>query len=66
MTMEKPFDFEKALERLNDIVKTMESKALPLQEGIALFEEGSSLIKKLESALQEAEKKIEDLIKVEK
>jgi len=65
MTMEKPFDFEKALERLNEIVKIMESKALPLQEGIALFEEGSALIKKLESALQEAEKKIEDLIKVE-
>jgi exodeoxyribonuclease VII small subunit len=49
--MEQPFDFEKALERLNEIVKTMESKALPLQEGIALFEEGSALIKKLEGAL---------------
>jgi len=62
----KPFNFEKAMERLNDIVKTMESKALPLQESIALFEEGSSLIKQLEGALSDAEKRIENLIKVEK
>jgi len=66
MIMDKPFDFEKALERLNEIVKTMESKALPLQEGIALFEEGTSLIKKLEGALSDAEKRIESLIRVEK
>jgi exodeoxyribonuclease VII small subunit len=64
--MEQPFDFEKALERLNEIVKTMESKALPLQEGIALFEEGSTLIKKLEGALSDAEKRIESLVKVVK
>ena len=64
--MEQKFDFEKALERLNEIVKIMESKALPLQEGISLFEEGSSLIKKLEEALSDAEKRIESLIKVEK
>jgi len=62
----KPFNFEKAMERLNDIVKTMESKALPLQESITLFEEGSSLIKQLEGALSDAEKRIENLIKVEK
>jgi len=62
----KPFNFEKAMEHLNDIVKTMESKALPLQESIALFEEGSSLIKQLEGALSDAEKRIENLIKVEK
>jgi len=60
----KPFDFEKAMERLNEIVKTMESKALPLQESIGLFEEGSSLIKQLEGALSDAEKRIENLIKV--
>ena len=64
--MEQPFDFEKALERLNEIVKTMESKALPLQEGITLFEEGSALIKKLEGALSDAEKRIESLVKVVK
>jgi exodeoxyribonuclease VII small subunit len=64
--MEQKFDFEKALERLNEIVKIMESKALPLQEGISLFEEGSLLIKKLEEALSDAEKRIESLIKVEK
>ncbi len=64
--MEQKFDFEKALERLNEIVKIIESKALPLQEGISLFEEGSLLIKKLEEALSDAEKRIESLIKVEK
>jgi exodeoxyribonuclease VII small subunit len=66
MIMEQSFDFEKTLDRLNEIVKLMESKVLPLQEGIALFEEGSVLIKKLETALSEAEKKIASLIKVEK
>jgi exodeoxyribonuclease VII small subunit len=64
--MEKEFDFEKGLERLNEIVKTMESKVLPLQEGIDLFEEGSALIKKLEATLKDAEKRIEKLTKVEK
>jgi len=64
--MSQPFDFEKTLERLNEIVRLMESKALPLQEGIALFEEGSNLIKKLETALQEAEQKIASLVKIDK
>ncbi len=64
--MDKEFNFEKALERLNEIVKTMEAKALPLQEGINLFEEGSALISQLEKALNEAEKRIESLIKVDK
>jgi exodeoxyribonuclease VII small subunit len=43
----------------------METKVLPLQEGIDLFEEGSILIKKLENALKDAEKRIDGLIKVE-
>ena len=64
--MEINIDFESLMARLDEIVKKMESKVLPLQESISLFEEGSKIINKLETALSTAEKKIESLITINK
>lgn len=55
--------FEKSLERLEEIVSEMEGKKLSLDEMIAKFEEGQSLIKFCSKKLNEVEKKIEMLIK---
>ena len=55
---EKKADFETRLKRLEEIVEKMENQTLPLEESIALFEEGQKLIKNLAQDLEEAEKKI--------
>ena len=60
---EKKLDFEKSLKRLDEIVNKIERETLPLEESLKLYEEGRKLITSLESALKEAEKKIEDLQK---
>ncbi|NCA97209.1 MAG: exodeoxyribonuclease VII small subunit [Bacteroidia bacterium] len=65
MAKEKEVNFEKKLTRLEEIVSTIENKTLPLEESIALYQEGKDIIKTLESALKDAEKKIADVIKVE-
>ena len=59
---EKKIDFAKEIERLNEIVDEVSSKALPLDESLKLYEEGNKIIKKLEDALKEAEEKVEKII----
>lgn len=60
---EAPATFEKALARLEALVKEMESGALSLDKMMACFEEGSQLVKTCEQKLSEVEKKIEKLVK---
>ena len=60
---EKKIDFEKSLRRLDEIVNKIENETLPLEECLALYEEGKKLISSLESALKDAEKKIEEISK---
>jgi exodeoxyribonuclease VII small subunit len=55
--------FEKALARLELIVREMESGELPLEKMMAHFEEGSGLVKFCSQKLNEVEKKIEILVK---
>jgi exodeoxyribonuclease VII small subunit len=55
--------FEDKLKRLEEIVTELESGAAPLKETINLFEEGRDLTKQLTSELDDAEKKIELLVK---
>lgn len=62
--METKIDFETYLKRLEEISQKMENKAISLDESIALYEEGIKIIKTLEEALKEAEKKIEEVIEV--
>ena len=65
MAKEKEINFEKMLARLEEIVSTIESKTLPLEQSITLYQEGKEIIKTLELSLKEAESKINDILKVE-
>ena len=62
---EKKIDFAKQIERLDEIVDEVSSKALPLDESLKLYEEGIKIIKELEAALKEAESKVEKIIAIE-
>ena len=59
---EKKIDFAKEIERLDEIVNEVSSKALPLEKSLKLYEEGNEIIKRLEQALKEAEEKVEQII----
>lgn len=50
--------FEKALEKLEDIVDTLESNDLSLEKALAKFEEGMKLSQFCSKKLDETEKKI--------
>lgn len=55
--------FEKALEKLEGIVKKMESGELSLEESLKLFQEGIDLSAVCRELLAEAEFKVEHLLK---
>ena len=55
--------FEEALEKLENIVETMESDDLPLETLLAKYEEGAKLVKICQEKLAEAELKIQQLEK---
>jgi exodeoxyribonuclease VII small subunit len=59
----KSVNFEKKLDRLEEITEEIEGKALPLNESIALYQEGKEIIKELEEALKQAEKAIGSIAK---
>lgn len=55
--------FEEAMSRLEEIVRKLEDGNLVLDESLRLFEEGIGLIQHCSHKLDEAEKKVEILIK---
>ncbi len=55
--------FEKAFERLEQILEKMNGGKTPLEESLKLFEEAEKLIRACNSRLTAAEQKIEQLIK---
>ena len=57
----KAKSFEDNLNRLNEIVEKTENSVLPLEESLALYQEGMKLIKELKSTLDKAEKEVEKL-----
>jgi exodeoxyribonuclease VII small subunit len=61
-TQEQPH-FEKSMERLERIVAEMEGGKLSLEDMIARFEEGQTLVKFCTRKLNEVEKRIEILVK---
>ena len=63
MTKEKTFNFEESMEKLEKIVKSLESENQSLEKSIDLFEKGLSISKELKTNLDKAEKKIEILSK---
>ena len=58
--------FEKALEELEKIVQDLEDTELPLDEAMALFEKGIKLSRFCTKKLEEAERKVEMLVRDEK
>lgn len=58
--------YESAVKRLEEIVRKLESGQTPLDESIALFSEGSELVKKCTAILDEAEQKVNVLSESEK
>src|SRR3569832_1460791 len=60
-----PLSFERAIQRLGDIVDRLEDGDQPLEESIALFEEGMALAKNSQDILDRAERRIEELLGVD-
>jgi exodeoxyribonuclease VII small subunit len=58
-------NFEKAIEELEKIVQRLENADLPLDEALNLFEEGIKLSRFCSGKLDEAERKVEILLKDE-
>jgi len=59
----KPECFEKNLERLDGIVHELEDAELPLEKALLLYEEGMKLSEICRKQLEEAEGKVEILMK---
>ncbi len=57
----KAKSFEDNLNRLNEIVEKTENSVLPLEESLALYQEGMALIKELKTTLDNAQKEVEKL-----
>ena len=58
-------EFEKKLERLEEIVKVMEAGNTSLEESLKIFEEGVRLSRELQNTLTASEEKVKVLLKVE-
>jgi exodeoxyribonuclease VII small subunit len=56
-------DFETAMRDLEELVERLEHGDLPLEESLAAFERGVMLTRACQSALKEAEQKVEILLK---
>ncbi|MBI3405760.1 MAG: exodeoxyribonuclease VII small subunit [Acidobacteria bacterium] len=55
--------FEQALKRLEEVVRRLESAHISLDEAMKLFEEGVQLTRECQKQLQEAEGRVEILLK---
>lgn len=55
---DKKLTFEQAMARLDEIVVGLERGEAPLEESLALFEEGAKLMKQCSDQLDKAEQKI--------
>ena len=56
-------DFERSLTRLEEVVRRLESPQLSLDEAMKLFEEGVVLSRECQKQLEEAEGRVEILLK---
>lgn len=56
-------DFERSLARLEEVVRRLESANLPLDEAMKLFEEGVELSRECQKQLEQAEGRVEVLLK---
>jgi exodeoxyribonuclease VII small subunit len=63
MPKSKEPSFEDQLKRLEQIVDQLENKEAPLEQSLALFEEGVKLARACQTTLEQAKKKIDVLVK---
>lgn len=56
------FEFEKALNELNNLVSQMERGDISLEDALSHFEKGIQLTRQCQEALQEAEQKVSVLL----
>jgi exodeoxyribonuclease VII small subunit len=62
-TKDKEPSFETSLSSLEQIVAQLESGELPLERSLELFEDGVALARRCQSQLQDAERKVELLLR---
>lgn len=55
---EKNQTFEEMLKRLEEIVRALDAVDTPLDQSLALFEEGAGLVKKCTEKLDQAQQKV--------
>lgn len=60
--MEENLSFEQAVKRLEAVVRELETGDLPLDQALALFQEGVMLTRRCGSLLDSAEARIEKLL----
>ena len=58
MPTKKKLDFEQSMARLEEIVGLLERGDAPLDEAMALFEEGAKLMRECTKRLDQAEQKV--------
>lgn len=63
--MSKKLSFEEAMAKLDAIVQQLEQGQVPLEEAVKVFEEGVHLYRLCAGQLEEAEKKLQKLVKTE-
>lgn len=61
--VQKEISFEENLEKLKRIVDGLESGEIPLKESMNKFKEGTEIIKQCYKELEDAELRVETLIK---
>ncbi|MCI8271707.1 MAG: exodeoxyribonuclease VII small subunit [Erysipelotrichaceae bacterium] len=60
--MNKKIPFDDAMKRLEEIVSALEKNEIPLEESIALFDEGLRLAKQCDDQLTGFENKVQKLL----
>ena len=58
----KTIDFESSLEQLEELVEDMENGDLSLEESLKAFEQGIKLTRECQTALTQAEQKVQILM----
>ena len=61
--MSEKITFESSITRLEEVVRLLERGDAPLDKALALFEEGTALIKTCSKMLDDAEQKVTLLVK---
>ncbi|MBQ2698143.1 MAG: exodeoxyribonuclease VII small subunit [Clostridia bacterium] len=62
---QQPMEFEKALARLEEIVRALETGSASLDQSLRLFEEGVGLTARCNALLDQAEQNVQMLVRGE-